>query len=504
MKHLLGLAAVAAFSSATMLAQNNSIQLRNGANTALIAAPSSGGALTFTLPSAGGTLLTNSASGSTTLGNLTTAGSLVIHDGNGQIGTLETADLTADRTYTFPDATGTVALTPSGAAGLVTYGPSTPQNTLTTGSVYLFDLAYSGSPGTTVGAQIVSAASGTDQSATALTLTATPTGTGTGIALDVTGGGIRTAATSIPDASDMVNRELTVYNTSTNFLERVTVDEALGGTPVLYGTVAPQSNEGTGGEYLFNVQYSATPTGSTLAGARVGSVGTGTDQSSTALTLLSTSTGVGDAQGIVLTSNGGDFNTGIEVNVATPTMLGTTRGIVVGATGAGAGTATGISVSATGANTNNAIDVTAGNVVLATGSNLTVGGRTTIDGATVTAPPATIGATLTGAGNFNLAAPLNASFIVVNATSTDAGAKTITFPDGANATNGQRLLVKINVDINLGNGPIELVNVGFDPADQFELTDGYDGSTFFLDLLFDATLDGGTGQWVLVHPATNY
>lgn len=498
MKHLLGLAAVAALSSATMLAQNNSIQLRNGANSALISAPGSGGALSFTLPSTGGMLLTNSMSGSTTLGNATTAGSLIIHDGNGQTGTLQTADLAADRIYTFPDASGTLALAPSGAAGLVVYGPTAVQNSLTSGTTYLFDLAYSGTPGATVGAQIVSAATGTDQNATALTLTATPTGTGVGTALNITGGRIQAASSVIPDASGMANRELAVYNTSTNILERVTVSEALGGTPVLYGTASAQSTEGTGGDFLFNVEYSGTPTGGSLAGARVGSVATGTDQSSTALTLLSTSTGVGDASGIVLTTNGGDYNTGVDITVTTPTVLGITRGIVVGATGAGGGSATGISVSASGANTNNAINVTAGNVVLDAGSNLTVGG------ATVT-PAVDIAATLTGAGtNLNLAAPLNVSYIVIDAESTDPGAKTITFPNGANATNGQRLLVKIVVDINGGNGPIELVNVGFNPAAQFTLTAADDGLSYYLDLVFDATLDGATGQWVLVQPATFY
>lgn len=479
MKHLLGLAAVAALSSATMLAQNNSIQLRNGANTALIQAPGTGGALSFTLPSSGGTLLTNSTTGITTLGNATTAGSLQIHDGNGQIGILQTADLSVDQTYSFPNESGTLAIVPSSAAGLVVYGPTATQNTLATGSTFLFDLAYSGTPGATAGAQIVSAATGTNSNATALTLTATPTGTGVGTALNITDGRILAAPSVIPDATDMTDRELAVYNTSTNILERVTVDEAIGGLPVLYGTAFAQSTEGTGSDFLFNVSYSSTPSGVALAGARINSNASGAvapDVDATGLTVNATSWGAGTPLG---------------VNISTSASSTTGTALRVGAYGATV--------------TNTAIDVVSGHVSLATGSNLTVGGTTTFNGATITAPPAAIAATLTGVGdNENLPAPLNASYIVINATSTDAGNKTITFPNGANATNGQRLLVKIVVDIDPGNGPIEFVNVGFDPANQFTLTDADDGLTYYLDLVFDSTLDGGTGQWVLVQPATFY
>lgn len=94
-------------------AQTKTVRLTSptGVNFTLMGDPgASGGPYTLMLPGSGGTLLLNGAT-SFTAGDLSNAGSLVISDGNGEVGSLEVTDLSNDRTYTFPDASGTVALT---------------------------------------------------------------------------------------------------------------------------------------------------------------------------------------------------------------------------------------------------------------------------------------------------------------------------------------------------------------------------------------------------------
>jgi len=96
-------------------------------------------------------------------------------------------DPTADRTITFPDASGTVALT----GNVVAYGPSAPQNTIATGGTRLLDVAYDAAvSGTPLGARISATAVDVNTGATALTVSATATGSGVATALDVTAGNV--------------------------------------------------------------------------------------------------------------------------------------------------------------------------------------------------------------------------------------------------------------------------------------------------------------------------
>lgn len=267
------------------------------------------GIQTYELPAVGGTLLV-STGGALTLGTTSQAGSLILHDGNGQTGTIQTPDLVANAVYTLPATSGTLVSSNDNTT-FVRFAPGTPQNGVTTGATYLYDLAYSGAPGATVGARIASTATGVNSNATALTLSAAGTGTGNSVALDVTAGTIRASATSVPDAADMTNRELAAYNTSTNIFERVTVAEALGGTPVVYGG-APQTTLGTGATRLFDVAYSGTVTGA-AAGARIRSNGIDANASATGLTVEATSNGVGSSVGLSVSASGGTSNIALAV-----------------------------------------------------------------------------------------------------------------------------------------------------------------------------------------------
>ncbi len=83
-----------------------------------------GGSDVFTVDNTGGissvaglTLL----GGTATLGSATQAGSLVISDGTSNTGTISTTNLTADRTYTLPDASGTICLVTTCGAGAPSY-----------------------------------------------------------------------------------------------------------------------------------------------------------------------------------------------------------------------------------------------------------------------------------------------------------------------------------------------------------------------------------------------
>ncbi len=94
---------------------------------------------------------------------------------------------TADQNITFPDASGTVALT----GNVVAYGPAAQQATVATGGTRLFDVAYDAAvTGTPLGARISSTAVDLNTSATALTVIATATGTGTATAINVASGDV--------------------------------------------------------------------------------------------------------------------------------------------------------------------------------------------------------------------------------------------------------------------------------------------------------------------------
>ena len=66
---------------------------------------------------AGASLFVDESAGSTTFGNSTLAGSLIIADGSTNFGTIVSAALSTDRTYTLPDATGTFCLTSGNCLG---------------------------------------------------------------------------------------------------------------------------------------------------------------------------------------------------------------------------------------------------------------------------------------------------------------------------------------------------------------------------------------------------
>lgn len=362
--------------------------------------------------------------------------------------TFAITDPTASRTITFPNATGTVALVPAGATDLMHYGVAATQNTETNGARHLFDVAYTGAATATVGARIASVAGGVNQPATALTLSATGTGTGASTALDVTGGTIRAAAASIPDATDMTSRELVAYNTGTNILERVTVAEAFGGTPVLYGVAAPQSTLGNGAQHLFNLEYSSTISVPAV-GARIASVtniGTAPDANATGLTVVATTNGTG--------------------------------------------TATALSVGASGGATNIAIDVTAGNVNTSTSSVINAGGRLNVNNVEVHTP-AVVAANATAADV--VLAAFAARYIKLDVQNTTGGTpRNVTFAAGVD---GQRLTVKMRVGTIAGGGTVTLLNTRVTQAgNDATVTPGMSGQDYLQEWLYDAD----TSEWVLI------
>lgn len=228
-------------------------------------------------------------------------------------------DPTGARTITFPDASGTVALLSPSAVGVVDYG-TTVQQTLAVanGTRFLFDVAYGSATGNANGARVSSSAAGfAGGNSTGLTVQSVADAAGTSVglslaasggtsnhALDVTNGTIRAAATSILDAADMSNRELMTYNTSTNIIERVTVAEALGGTPVLYGPTAPQSTVGVGSTRLLDVRYSGTVTGA-VNGAQIQATAIDANSAATGLTIAAVATGTAAGTGVSVSATSG-------------------------------------------------------------------------------------------------------------------------------------------------------------------------------------------------------
>lgn len=224
---------------------------------------------------------------------------------------------------------------PTSVGRTLLYAPSGTQNgQIANGTTRLFDIAYSGAPtGNALGARIASSASAfTGGNATGLTVgaVANATGTSTGLslsasggttnhALDVTAGTIRAAASSLPVAVDMTNRQVAIYNTSTNILERATVATVLGGNPVLYGPSAQQSTVGTGSTHLFDVAYSGTVTGEPV-GARITSTAVDLLTSATALTLSATATGTGVARALDVTSGGVRLSSTSTTQFVTPVV----------------------------------------------------------------------------------------------------------------------------------------------------------------------------------------
>lgn len=80
-----------------------------------------------------------SGGGGATLGSSTTAGSLALSDGSANTGTFQTATLAADRTYTFPDASGNVPVSTNlGTAGQILIANNDGTATWTTSDVATF------------------------------------------------------------------------------------------------------------------------------------------------------------------------------------------------------------------------------------------------------------------------------------------------------------------------------------------------------------------------------
>lgn len=372
--------------------------------------------------------------------------------------TFAITDPTVSRTITFPNATGTVALVPAGVTDLMHYGVAATQNAETNGARHLFDVAYTGAATATVGARIASVAGGVNQPATALTLSATGTGTGASTALDVTGGTIRAAAASIPDAADMTSRELVAYNTGSNIFERVTVAEAIGGTPVLYGVAAPQSTLGNGAQHLFNLEYSSTISVPAV-GARIASVTT-----------------VGSAPNANAT------------------------GLTVVATSNGTGTATALSVGASGGSENIAVDVTTGNVntsvssVINAGGVVNTNGRLNVNNIEVHTPPTLPVDADASAGNIVLPA-FTTRYVKINVTNTTpATPRTVTFPAGVD---GQRLTTRTNV-VNVAAGStVTFVNTRVTDAGlEGTATDAQSGMIFVSEWIYDTEF--APAVWVLL------
>jgi hypothetical protein len=233
------------------------------------------------------------------------------------------------------NSTRLLEVLPPSVGRTLLYAPSgTQDGQVANGSTFLFDIAYSGVPtGHASGGRIASSASAfAGGNATGLTVEAVANATGTGTALslsatggstnyalDVTAGTIRVAASSLPTAVDMTNRQVAIYNTSTNILERATVATVLGGNPVLYGPSAQQSTVGTGSTHLLDVAYSGTVTGEPV-GARITSTAVDPNTSATALTLSSTATGTGVARALDVTSGGVRLSSTSTTQFVTPVL----------------------------------------------------------------------------------------------------------------------------------------------------------------------------------------
>lgn len=411
MKTLRSMTVLAALALATATASAQDVGTRNiiirgtntdAANYGQLTLGAVTGVQTYTLPTVGGSLLV-STGGALTLGTTSQAGSLILHDGNGQTGTIQTPDLVGNAVYTLPATSGTLVSSNDNTT-FVRFGPGATQDAVTAGGTFLYDLSYSGTPGATAGARITSTATGVNSNATALTLSATGTGTGNSVALDVTAGRIRASALSVPDAADMTNRELAAYNTSTNIFERVTVAEALGGIPVVYGG-APQTTLGTGATRLFDVAYSGTVAGA-AAGARI-------------------------------RSNGIDANA-------------SATGLTVEATSNGAGSSVGLSVSASGGTSNIALAVVAGNSSFPAGATVTNAGNNVVGGTTVFTP-----VNLAFNGNVSNVINVTSTFLEVGIEPNTSGAnQNFSFVAG---TPGQVAIVRYVVDNGGGTDPVTIV-----------------------------------------------
>ncbi len=280
--------------------------------------------------------------------------------------------------------------------------------------------------------------------------------TGDNYALFVSEGTLAVSPSSIPDAADMTSRELVAYNTGSNILERVTIAEAIGGTPVLYGVAAPQSTLGNGAQHLFNLEYSSTISVPAV-GARIASVtniGTAPDANATGLTVVATTNGTG--------------------------------------------TATALSVGASGGSENIAVDVTEGNFntsvssVINAGGVVNTNGRLNVNNIEVHTPPLPVNADAS-LGDIVLPA-FTTRYVKINVTNTIATTRNVTFPAGVD---GQRLTTRISVVNVVGGATVTFANTRVtDAGAAGTATDAQSGQVFLNEWIYDTEF--APAVWVLL------
>lgn len=348
MKNLIATVAVVALAFGAATAQNNSITLRTGANTSTLVAPNSGGAHTFTLPASGGTLLTTPA-GVTGVVNYgtTTAQNTAVSNGSHWLFWLEYDGAATGAARGGRIISSSVGSTDGSAIGLDVTSLSTGSGTSVgigvnagggTGSrTAISAIASNSGSGVNRGITISAANSSTTNEGLNIGVTGVGGSTNTGLhisvsggttnrAIDVVGGTIRLAASTLPLATLNADAEMVFWNDATDQLER------LDSRPILYGIGATPQNtlEADGTNRLFNVAYSGTATGHAQGAVIASNASTFVTGNATGLTVTATSEATGNATGISVSASGATNtanNVAIDVTAGTVRLSGTSRSV---------------------------------------------------------------------------------------------------------------------------------------------------------------------------------
>jgi hypothetical protein len=250
---------------------------------------------TITLPNVTGTVITTgNLSDITNIGVFTSTITMEGSSADDFELTLSAGNPTADRTITFPDATGTVALTTDIAAGTVT---ETGTQTLTNKSISLGSNTV-----TSTLAQLNTAVS--DADVASLAGTETLTNKTVSLGSNTVSGTIAQFNTAVTDA-DLATLAGTETLTNKTLTSPTLTTPALG-TPasgVLTNTTGLPISTGVDGLGTGVATFLATPSSSNLAAAVTGETGSGALVFATSPTLVTPDIGVASGTSLTLTGN---------------------------------------------------------------------------------------------------------------------------------------------------------------------------------------------------------
>lgn len=384
--------------------------------------------------------------GSDATGTGTNSGALILWDptetaGAQNKGTLQTLDLTADRTWNLPNVSGTIGVfDPAIASGFVLYGinnantQTTDQNGVAlTGAKRLFDVAYDAaqavtangarvSSGTTAGAATGLTANTTNATTTSTALVAAATVVGASAATilgaDVDGTATATSTGSVTGgdiaatggAASGTNTGLFVTSTATNAAATstgISVTASSNAANTTTGVTTSLTGSGTtktaynatvsGAATVTNVGYAAT-----VSGSAVKNIGATID-----------ATGA-NSVGIIVSPQGGATPkaiSGIVINGGTSTLTGLNVDLkTAGNTPTGSATGGSFSLTSPGGQTGTGVDI----VVDGTGVNVGLRVQSTSAAGSVgvrVAPSSasTTGIEITNMGTTGLSIPANGS-----------------------------------------------------------------------------------------------